>query len=92
MKLNTALSEVANTAVNFDELGSNVSPEDILSHRPNACRLSRSLIGFEVHTAASKKIAVFWVVVPCSLIEVYRRLRRTCCLHHQGNDRGSKYL
>jgi hypothetical protein len=30
------------------------------------------------------KMAVFWVVAPCSLVEVYRRFRGTCCLHHQG--------
>jgi hypothetical protein len=29
-------------------------------------------LGFEVLTAASMKMAVFWVVVPCSLVEVYR--------------------
>jgi hypothetical protein len=34
--------------------------------------------------AASMKMAVFWVVVPCSLVEVYRRFRGACCLHHQG--------
>jgi hypothetical protein len=28
------------------------------------------------------KMAVFWVVVPCRLVEVYRRLRDACCLHH----------
>jgi hypothetical protein len=27
----------------------------------------------------------FWVVAPCGLVEVYRRLRRVCCLHHQGD-------
>jgi hypothetical protein len=31
-------------------------------------------------------MAVFWVVVPCSLVEVYRRFRGTCCLHHQGDE------
>jgi hypothetical protein len=31
------------------------------------------------------KMAVFWVVMPCSLVEVYRRFRGTCCLHRQGN-------
>jgi hypothetical protein len=31
------------------------------------------------------KIAVFWVVAPCSLVEVYQRFRGTCCLHHQGD-------
>jgi hypothetical protein len=28
-------------------------------------------VGFEVLTAASKKMAVFLVVAPCSLVEVY---------------------
>jgi hypothetical protein len=36
------------------------------------------------------KMAVFWVVAPCSLVEVYQRFRGPCCLHHQGDDRGSK--
>jgi hypothetical protein len=31
------------------------------------------------------KIAVFWVVAPCSLVEVYQRFRGPCCFHHQGN-------
>jgi hypothetical protein len=31
------------------------------------------------------KIAVFWVVAPCSLVEVYQRFRGPCCLHHQGD-------
>jgi hypothetical protein len=30
-------------------------------------------------------MAVFWVVAPCSLVEVYRRFRGACCLHHQSN-------
>jgi predicted nucleotidyltransferase len=30
-------------------------------------------VGFEVLTAASVKMAVFWVVAPCSMVEVYRR-------------------
>jgi hypothetical protein len=32
------------------------------------------------------KIAVFWVVAPCSLVEVYQRFRGPCCLHHQGES------
>jgi hypothetical protein len=36
------------------------------------------------------KMAVFWVVAPYSLVEVYRRFRGACCLHHQDNDLGSK--
>jgi hypothetical protein len=30
------------------------------------------------------KMAVFWVVAPCSLVEVYQCFRGPCCLHHQG--------
>jgi hypothetical protein len=29
------------------------------------------------------KMAVFSVVAPCSLVQVYRRFRGSCCLHHQ---------
>jgi hypothetical protein len=28
-------------------------------------------------------MAVFWVVAPCNLVEVYQRFGGTCCLHHQ---------
>jgi hypothetical protein len=30
------------------------------------------------------KMAVFWVVAPCSLVEIYRRFKDACCLYHQG--------
>jgi hypothetical protein len=32
----------------------------------------------------SRKMVVFWVVAPCSLVEIYQRFRGSCCLHHQG--------
>jgi hypothetical protein len=32
------------------------------------------------------KMAVIWVVVPCSLLEVCQHLKGMCCLHHQGNE------
>jgi hypothetical protein len=32
------------------------------------------------------KIAVFWVVAPCSLVEVYQRFRGPCYLHYQGDE------
>jgi hypothetical protein len=38
------------------------------------------------------KMAVFWVETPRTLVEVYRRFRSTCCLHHQGDNRGSRHL
>jgi hypothetical protein len=31
------------------------------------------------------KMPVFWVLVPCSLVEVYQRFRGPCFLHHQGD-------
>jgi hypothetical protein len=43
-------------------------------------RLRKNLVGLEVLTAASTKMAVFWVVALYSLVKVYRRFRGTCCL------------
>jgi hypothetical protein len=41
-------------------------------------------VRFQVLTAASMKFrTVFWDILPCKMI-VDRRLRSTCCLHHQG--------
>jgi hypothetical protein len=33
------------------------------------------------------KMAVFWVVAPYSLVEVYRRFRGSSCPHKQGHDK-----
>jgi hypothetical protein len=41
---------------------------------------------FQVLTAASMKIAVFWGIVPCSLVEIGRHFVHSHCLHHQGDD------
>jgi hypothetical protein len=43
-------------------------------------------LGFEVLMVVSAKMTVFWVVVPCSLVEVYQRFRGLCCLHPQGDE------
>jgi hypothetical protein len=32
------------------------------------------------------KMTVFWVVVPCSLVEVCQRFKGACYLHHQGDE------
>jgi hypothetical protein len=32
------------------------------------------LVGFEVLTAVSTKMAVFWVAAPCSLVEVWKKV------------------
>jgi hypothetical protein len=39
------------------------------------------LVRFQVLTAANKKLTAFWVVAPCSLVQVYRRFRGASCLH-----------
>jgi hypothetical protein len=41
---------------------------------------------FPDHERCTLKMAVFWVVAPCSLVEVYQRFRGPCCLHHQGDE------
>jgi hypothetical protein len=41
---------------------------------------------FLAQTISKMKMAVFWVVAPCSLVEVYQRFRGPCCLHHQGDE------
>jgi hypothetical protein len=38
--------------------------------------------------AVSMKMAVFWVVSPCTRVEIYQRFRGPFCLHHQGDDDG----
>jgi hypothetical protein len=46
----------------------------------------RGSVGFEVLTAASMKMSIFWVVALCSLVEVYRRFRGISCLHNKGGE------
>jgi hypothetical protein len=36
---------------------------------------------FQVLTAKRMKMTVFWVLAPCSLIEIDRRFRGAYCLH-----------
>jgi hypothetical protein len=50
------------------------------------CKCEIKLVGLEVLTAASMKMAVFWIVAPCSLVEVYRHFIGACCVHHQGTS------
>jgi hypothetical protein len=46
----------------------------------------RDKVAFKVLKAVSTKMAVFWFVAPCSLVEVYQRFRGPCCLHRQGDE------
>jgi hypothetical protein len=46
-----------------------------------------SLHPFEAQSSSKQhldlKMAVFWIVAPCSLVDIYLRFRGTCCTHHQ---------
>jgi hypothetical protein len=42
------------------------------------------LVISQVPMATSIEVAVFWDVSGCSLIEIGRRFKSPCCLHHQG--------
>jgi hypothetical protein len=42
-------------------------------------------VGLEILTVVSTQMAVFWVVAPYSLVEVFQHFRGPCCPHHQGN-------
>jgi hypothetical protein len=45
-----------------------------------------NLVRFQVITATSMKIAIFWDVAPCSLVDADRRFRGTYSLHYQGDE------
>jgi hypothetical protein len=59
--------------------------------KKNLCK-PRQKAGFEVLTAVSMKMTVFWVVAPCSLVKVYQRFRGPCCLYHQGDNPEDSHL
>jgi hypothetical protein len=52
------------------------------------------IVRFQVLTAVSMKMAVLWVVAPCSLVEVYLRFRGARCVHQgdRPDDEGSNHL
>jgi hypothetical protein len=43
-------------------------------------------------TVASMKMAAFWNIALCSVVEVDRRFRCAYSFHYQGNDGGSTHL
>jgi hypothetical protein len=42
-------------------------------------------------THSISKMAVFWVVAPCSLVDVYQRFRGPCCLHPRRRENLKSY-
>jgi hypothetical protein len=51
-------------------------------------RIMKLSIGFEVLTAVKTKMAVFWVVALCSLVEFYQRFRGPLLPPSSGPDDG----
>jgi hypothetical protein len=51
-------------------------------------------MGFQVLTPATMKMTAFWVIQPCSLVEVNRRFSNTYCPHQDDrpDDGGSAQL
>jgi hypothetical protein len=43
-----------------------------------------------INSKDTMKMAVFWDVAPCNLVDIDRRFRETYCLHHQGD--GPNYI
>jgi hypothetical protein len=64
--------------------GRPVQKHRIWLHSMSDCRNLRSRPKSSREILQNQKISVFWVVVPCSLVEIYRRFRGACCLHYQG--------
>jgi hypothetical protein len=52
-------------------------------HRPFS---SGGFTHFSMWSYIILRWAVFWVVAPCSLVEIYQRFRGPCCLHYQGDE------
>jgi hypothetical protein len=51
--------------------------QTIRRYIPEESHLHAVKSGFEVFTEASMKMAVFWVVAPCILVELYQSFRGT---------------
>jgi hypothetical protein len=52
------------------------------------CSIHEIIYSYTINLAATEwdiapgmKMVVFWVVAPCSLVEVYRRFKGACCLY-----------
>jgi hypothetical protein len=51
--------------------------------------ITMHLLKCQVLIAAGTKKTVFCVIAPCSLVEIYRRFRGACYLHHQAELHGA---
>jgi hypothetical protein len=58
---------------------------NLIDRNQNHTRLATFDVRFQVLTATSMKMTVFWDVVPCSVVEIDCRFRGAYCLLHQGD-------
>jgi hypothetical protein len=66
-----------------------------LDHPANICgtvQIMDLLVRFHVLTETGMKMAVFWDVAPCSLVDTDRHFRGAYCLQHRTDNGGSKVL
>jgi hypothetical protein len=59
----------------------------VLKRSCTSAQIHCSLVRFQVLTSPSMKMAVFWVVAPCSLVEIDRRFRGTSKSTNQHLDK-----
>jgi hypothetical protein len=50
-----------------------------------SCHYRSSAVTLYFGTINNMKMAVFWVVAPCSLVDINRCFRGACCFHHQSD-------
>jgi hypothetical protein len=62
------------------------NPQLALAAATGPCGTRKCSSWFQVLTAVSMKMAVFWVVAQCRLVSVYQRFRGLYCFHHQGDE------
>jgi hypothetical protein len=58
----------------------------VVMYQSSALRKEHQLQVALLKHLGKTKMAVFWVVTSCSLVEIYRRFRGPCCLHHRCPD------
>jgi hypothetical protein len=78
---------VASSCEHGNETSSSVKAGELLDQLSDRQLLKTLLRGVSCSLSLSDvlKMAVFWVVASCSLVELYQRFRGPCCLHHQGD-------
>jgi hypothetical protein len=84
---------ILKTSVRTSKKTTLVHYKDQLVNADYECAVE-SCVGGRRLANSPMKMADFWVVAPCSLVEANQRFRGPCCLYHQGDEslpRGSHW-